>query len=157
MARAKSGVYRCPSCGDLSQVRFDREGKGDCPKCGFSFQRTVKVAPRAGGGTRIPAKGKFVQRDIASRKRQAMLESIATPVIPSAPASISPDPGEDAASEPGGHAKGSPAADGDRSKVRRQRRKRRKSRLTPAVFLAGWVIVAFRPLPSPNRTNFMGA
>jgi hypothetical protein len=142
MAKTKSGVYRCPSCGELSQIRFDREGKGECPECGFSFQRTIKASPRAGGGGRIPKKGKFVQRDIASRNRQAMLESIATPVIPAAPAS----PGPTGAGESPGEGRRSdvdpaPAADADRSKVRRRRRKRRRSRFTPAAFLAGWVVV----------------
>mgnify|MGYP001817965522 CR=1 FL=1 len=111
---------------------FEEGGQNVCGECGFTFRRPVRVAPRASGG-RLPTGGKFVQRDVVSRRRLADQDRVVTPAVPTDIDVITVDE-EDSDTEM--------ISDDGHEMVGRGRNKRRKPRLAPLLFLCAWFAAA---------------
>lgn len=78
MSEKPSAVYSCPSCGALSQIDAAAGDEGVCRECGHQFKRPVQVGPRNVAPRGIGA-GRFVQRDVALKRRHPERASAVLP------------------------------------------------------------------------------
>lgn len=133
MEEPTSPEFHCPSCGKLSEVQG---GVGEilCSGCGYEFRKPVRVAPRGALGRLDGGGGKFVQRDVVSRRRVEVREQV---VVPAEPVPVDEgiiESGEDP------HRREEVMEDGTRKVTKRKKTKKRNPRRTTLLVLI-WAAV----------------
>ena len=131
MEEPTSPEFHCPSCGKLPEVRG---GVGEivCSACGYEFRKPVRVSPRGALGWLDGGGGKFVQRDVVSRRRVGAQEQVVVPVEPGII-----EGGEDP------HRREEVMEDGTRKVTKRKKvRKRNPRRTMLLIFIWGAVVLA---------------
>jgi len=135
MANSTPAAYHCPSCGILSQAGEGEGGEHVCRACGYKFRKPIRVAPRGGAG-RVESGGKFVQRDVVSRRRLQSREQVVAPAEPLAVAEATLAAGP----EDPRHLKEEMLEDGTLKVLKRRKRKKRDAR-RQLMFMGLWVFV----------------
>lgn len=127
MPETSQEVYHCPSCGGLASGDAGTDESGHvCSECGFEFHEPVRISPRSLAQSPM-ARGGFVQRDVSTRRVEAVVPADILMV-------------EEAQPESEMQSTDKVISDDGRKKVIRRRKKRRRARLAPLLFLGGWAI-----------------
>lgn len=136
MPQASHGVYRCPSCDELTEADVGKDGSLVCAKCGHVSTRKVPPSrKRVSMGLDIGG-GSLVQRNVVSRRHGDQSEVPSPSVLPEAKA---PTLGAGEEVSATGHRQEVISDDGERKLVRRHK-KRRRANSFRYVFLLLWVM-----------------
>ena len=138
MATPSPAVYHCPSCGAVTKVDPDAGAAAVCAECGHEFRRPIRVAPRH-SGPRAEGLGKFVQRDVVSRRR--LVERDQSVILAELPPPVDADK---IVSDQGNRTDEDVVSDDGHKKVVRRRKRKRKTNRRPYIYGALWfAVVAF--------------
>ena len=139
-------VLHCPSCGALVPVGAD--GARVCRECGHEFAKRVAISPRGGDQAAQPGKGRMVQRNVTTRRR---IEDRVDPVVPAEVMSVEEVRNEGRTEVV--RENDEVVSDDGHKKVVRRRKKRKRVRLGPLLFLGGWTTLVMGVILAVNYHN----
>lgn len=130
-------AFHCPSCGALSQAGAGEGGEIVCAECGYEFRKPIRVAPR-GAAARLDPRGRFVQRDVVSRRRLHARDQ-SSQAQPTEPPEVQEGTPASASEQEDPRRREEVLEDGTR-KVTKRRKKKRGSNKRRLLFMAFWTL-----------------